>query len=127
MPKKLSPLSGSYDEPEQAIDSVPMDKLVSEHSDKRYAAWVDGVCKTCGAYTHSCKCPHPFDREALFKALGAAPQEGVGQAADPAVKNGEPAVAASWINAIPTQVDGVTCRIEDVRRVFLEQFGERKE
>lgn len=25
----------------------------------RMAAWADGVCKTCGAYAHSCKCAHP--------------------------------------------------------------------
>jgi hypothetical protein len=63
------------------------------------AAWAGGVCKTCGAYTHSCKCEHP-GRDA-FAALFAAPQEGAGSSAGPAT-NGEPAAAAITVPRKPT-------------------------
>lgn len=88
------------------------------------ARWANGVCKTCGQYTHSCKCEHPGSE--LFKSLFAAPQGGEHSMAGPA-HDGEPAVAASWIDAIPTAADGVTCRIADVRRAFREFTGARTE
>lgn len=89
------------------------------------AAWVDGVCKTCGAYTHSCKCEHPPTPD-FMKSFFAAPQEGAGSTAGPAT-NGEPAAAASWLDTIPTAADGVTCRIEDVRRAFIANHSARPE
>lgn len=41
-------------------------------TEKRYAAWADGVCKTCGNYTHSCECEHP-QSPLLDKLFGTAP------------------------------------------------------
>jgi hypothetical protein len=64
------------------------------------ARWSDGVCKTCGAYTHSCKCEHPA-RDTM-RGLFAAPQEGAGSSGSPGRQNGEPAAAASTPNSETT-------------------------
>lgn len=98
-----------------AWDKINAAPALSTTPQKRLAAWVDGVCKTCGQYTHSCKCEHP--NADFMKRLFAAPQEGAGSSAGPAT-NGEPAAAASWLDTIPTAADGVTCHIRDVRRAF---------
>lgn len=39
-------------------------------TEKRMAMWANGMCKTCGNYTHSCKCEHPKSELAdrIFKA-----------------------------------------------------------
>lgn len=65
---------------------------------ERQAAWVDGVCKTCGAATHSCKCAHPpsplMDELLGQGAIEAKPRPGayllanVATAADYWIKGG---------------------------------------
>lgn len=97
---------------------------------------VDGLCKTCLQHMRSCKCAHP-PVPAFMREVFAAPQENsaIGMVAGrngpsgSSVANGAPAGAApsSWLDAIPTAADGVTCRIEDVRRAFLENVSVRPE